>query len=91
MGCYYFADFAIRARVPVASYAASMGKDSFDVPPGLRTQIAVLLSGYTAVSCREWQAIGVLKRLGAGSVQQVLDPTLIVNKQCFDKLTIGGI
>lgn len=90
MGCYYFTDFAIRARVPVASYAASMGKDSFDVPPGLRTQIAVLLSGYTAVSCRERQTIGVLKRLGAGCIQQVLDPTLIVNKQCFDKLTIGG-
>lgn len=89
MGCYYFADFAIRAGVPVASYAASMGKESFDVPSSLRTQISALLSGYKAVSCRERQAIGVLKRLGAGNVQQVLDPTLIVDKRYFDKLTIG--
>lgn len=90
MGYYYFADFAIKAGVPVISYAASMGKGSFEVTPVQRANISLLLAHYKAVSCRERQMIPILKGLGVEHPYCVLDPTLIANIDIFDKLTIGG-
>lgn len=90
MGGYYFADFAIEAGIPVISYAASMGKGTFDVTSEQKDRVRYLLSHYRAVSCREMQMIPILKQLGVKSPRCVLDPTLLVDFGIFKKLTIRG-
>lgn len=90
MGFYYFADFAIEAGIPVISYAASMGKGTFDVTFEQKENVRQLLSHYQAVSCRELQMIPILKQLGVKSPKCVLDPTLLADYDIFEKLTMGG-
>lgn len=87
MGYYYFADFAIKTGIPVISYAASMGKNSFDVTSKQRANISRLLARYKAVSCREWQMIPILKGLGIEHPYCVLDPTLIADPVIYDTFT----
>ena len=87
MGYYYFADFAIKAGIPVISYAASMGKSSFDVTLEQRANISRLLARYKAVSCRERQMIPILKGLGIEHPYCVLDPTLIADPVIYETFT----
>lgn len=94
MKYYYFGDFAIKKGIPVISYAASMGKSSFDVTPEQKKVIEYLLSKYKAVSCREHQMIPILKELGVINPILVLDPTMIIDRHIFEDLllnkSIGG-
>lgn len=60
------------------SYAASIGTDRF--PDKYKNEIKGLLSDYSIISTRERQGVEALAEIGISDVTQVLDPTLLLNK-----------
>ena len=50
--------------------------------------LLLLLANFTAVSVRESSAINLASKLGA-KAEQVLDPTLLLGKDGFDKILKG--
>ncbi|MFR8837562.1 polysaccharide pyruvyl transferase family protein [Bacteroides nordii] len=69
-----------------ASYAASIGLESF--PEDQRYEIKKLLSEYEKISVRESFGIKALNQLGLINVQQVLDPTLLLNKEEWKSIAV---
>lgn len=61
-----------------ASYAASIGIDHF--PEEQHEAISKMLSQYSLISVRENQGVVALQEIGIERSTQVLDPTLLLNK-----------
>lgn len=72
-----FLDF-VPNNVKKISYAASMGKGALD--EWEKQQTKKLLERYSAISVREKSAVDIIKGLGIDDVEQLLDPTLQMNR-----------
>lgn len=82
-----FLDFAPKGKM-LFSYAASIGLDF--LPKEEVEQTRSLLARYEYISLREDTGVEIVKRLGRNDAMQVLDPTLLLNKDEWDKaLGIG--
>lgn len=79
----FFLDFVSDDRKKVA-YAASFGMDS--VPEKNKQEIINLLNAYSAISVREQEAMHLVSELIGKNVQQVLDPTLLLNQEQWNDL-----
>lgn len=66
---------------PKIAFSASVGMDSF--PEDQYREIKNLLSKYKAISVRESYGVETLSKLGLSNISQVLDPTLILNKNSW--------
>lgn len=73
--------------VKKVAYAASFGVDKWEYTPQETDECASLLKSFNAISVRENSAIGLCKKyLGAEAVQ-VLDPTMLLSKDDYIRLT----
>lgn len=70
------------------SYAASFGKN--DLSEDLKKDLPALLEKYSSILVRENSAKELLKKFGIKS-EQVLDPTLLLNKEDWEKITDNNI
>lgn len=84
----YFLDF-VPAGKPKLSYAASVGKSALTEEQAQR--IAAHLRDFTAVSVREQNAVAMVQPLTELPVEQVLDPTLLLEKEHWDAVCSGRL
>lgn len=83
----YFLDFlADESSIKRISYAASFGSDQWDWSPELTAQCAKLLQKFNAVSVREHSGIGLCKEHFGVDAVQVLDPTMLLDKEDYIRL-----
>ncbi len=79
----YYLDF-VNDKSKCISYAASFGKTALgDIPEQTLTG---LLDNYHSISVREDSAKDIIKSLGFDNVSQVIDPTLLLNKNDWSKI-----
>ena len=81
----YFLDYAPEGK-PRIAYAASFGKTKLDEQEMQQTK--PYISKYKAISTREAQATEILKDLGFDHGVAVLDPTLLLQKQDWQKFVL---
>lgn len=83
----YFLSFVKNKRK--IAYAASFGRTDFSNE--IITDYKRLLSDYDAISVREDSAVKLLENLGIGCAGQVLDPTLMLTSEFWNKLVTKEI
>lgn len=79
----YFLDFG-KKSIKRISYAASIGKDSFDAEEKLMVQS--YLKNFDYLSVREEKLKHEVEELTTKEVTLVLDPTLLLDKEKYDKI-----
>lgn len=79
----FYLDF-VRDGKPCFAYASSIGKDSIEEDEA--NTIRPMLEKYALLSVREGKSVGTLNALGYGQVEQVLDPTLYLDRSFWDTL-----
>lgn len=78
----FFLDFVPENKKRIA-YAASFGKsklDKYEIE-----EVKELISKYDKISVREDSAIEILKNLGRRDAEHVIDPTLLLSKEEWEK------
>lgn len=81
-----YLSFTKRSDIKRIAYAASFGTSDFEYT---RDQIKLcgnLLKNFDAVSVREKSALDILAKLGRTDAEVVLDPTLLLGRQGFEKI-----
>ena len=78
----HFLDFVPTGKLRLA-YAASFGKDA--LRPEEVEETKYLLEKYSAISVRESSGVNIINELGISGTQQVLDPTLLLNRDEWAK------
>ena len=68
------------------AYAASFGIDFEAIPEQRKARMAELLSDYKALSVREVEGVRIIRNLTGRDAQLVIDPTLTMNCQEWEKL-----
>lgn len=80
---HYFLDFTPDSTKKI-SYAPSFGEST--IPDNFTTQIGSLLKGFHALSVREESGLSIISELAGRNAQVVLDPTLLLPKESWQKL-----
>ena len=80
----FFLDF-VKDKTKI-SYAASFGKEKLNDEEIEITRN--MLQKYKMISVRENSAVDIIHNLGIDNVQQVLDPTLMLNKEQWSELKL---
>ncbi len=81
----YWLGFAAEGKTKIA-YAPSFGVNSVD--EGTAKKIRKNLETFDAVSCREKHGVDILNKIcGKELCTQVLDPTLLIEPTCWNKLS----
>jgi len=75
--------FSRRLSCKRIAYAASFGTNTWDYPPKVTTKCSELLSLFNGVSVREEAGVDMCKRYLNYDAKQVLDPTLLVEKEKY--------
>lgn len=83
----YFLSFADDSCKKV-SYAASFG--SHDIPADMAEEYSRLLSRYTHITVREKRATEILKQLGINCEGEVLDPSLLLDADAWQRYINGS-
>ena len=83
VGSNYFLDFLKNKKTKKISYAASFGKDSVDGDSDKLSEIASLLSEFSAISVREESGVKICAELFKVEVKQVLDPVLLLKRDDY--------
>ncbi len=78
--------FAERWNIKRISYAASLGTDEWEYTPEQTSECSRLLRMFDAVSVRETSAVFSCKQHLGVDAQQVLDPTLLLDKEDYIQL-----
>lgn len=87
----YFGGFAdTHDKLSFLSYAASFGQDTLPISEKKSSICGDLLRRFVAVSVRERSAVNILKKTWNIDSRLVLDPTLLLGRECYEGL-IGGI
>lgn len=81
----YFLKFIEDRTKRCIAYSSSFGKEEID--GSLEKNINKLLKNYSDILVREDTAKSILKKHGIENVEQVLDPTLLLNKEQWSNLT----
>ena len=80
----HFFDF-VKDSSKKISYAASFGQKS--VPEEKREEVGRLMSDFSAISVREANGISIVSELASREATLVLDPSLLLKKQEYHKLS----
>ena len=80
----YFLKFIEDRTKRCIAYSSSFGKEEID--GSLEKNIKKLLENYSDILVREDTAKSILKKHGIENVEQVLDPTLLLNKEQWSNL-----
>lgn len=78
-------------RLKLIAYAASFGLDILPISAGESNLCGHLLKRFTAVSVRERSAVNLIKNIWGIESRLVLDPTLLLDKISYERLTNGLI
>jgi len=81
----YFLDFVTDNRKKM-TYAASFGSD--DIPASLKSEYKKLLSDFSCFNMRELSGVKVITSLLEKNAQIVLDPTMLLTKNDWEKLAL---
>lgn len=84
----YFLKFVNDKNKKCIAYASSFGKEKID--KNLENKLHELLKHYSQILVREDTAKEILKRHGFNNVEQVLDPTLLLNREQWEELANKG-
>ena len=82
-----FLDFACRKEVKKIAYAASFGTDEWEFSPEETNRFKELIKHFDAVSVREESGIGLCKSFFGIDVRQMIDPTLLLDRNDYISLT----
>lgn len=84
----YFLNFIERdSGIKKIAYAASFGKDSFDLCPSKFSRIASLIQGFDAISLREDSGVSILAKTFNMSAPKVLpDPVLLLEPKIYNDI-----
>lgn len=85
-GYEFFLDFAPKGVIKL-SYAASFGLSNWQYTPEETLRIKSLLSEYVGISVREDEAVSLCKKQLGLDVEQMADPTLLLNPVDYDKIS----
>lgn len=80
----YLLDFADGEKIPKFSYAASLSVNAISEPYAERLKKS--LKDYQAVSVREEKAVELLRDISEQKIEQVLDPTLLLDAEDWDEV-----
>lgn len=80
----YFLQFVENKQKRCIAYSSSFGKE--DINGELEKNICKLLKNYKDILVREDTAKSILKKHGFENVEQVLDPTLLLNREQWSEL-----
>lgn len=80
----YFLKFVPKYKKCIA-YSASFGKEIND--ERMLSNLNYLLEDYKSILVRENTAVDIIKKTGIDNVKQVLDPTLLLDKEKLSNLT----
>lgn len=84
----YFLDFLKQdKKIKRIAYAASLGTDKWELTDKETTACGSLLRKFDAVSVREDSAVGLIKQKFDCNAELVLDPTLLLNRDDYIKLS----
>lgn len=83
----YFLNFVNEKKTRKIAYAASFGKPYWQAQEH-QDIVAEYLRSFHAVSIRETDAVAICKTLQVPNCQQVLDPTLLVEKSFYTKFLL---
>lgn len=75
---HYFFDF-LPSEKKTISYAASFGKEVFEVNDAMKDNIKSLLAKFKAVSVREASGVSICENILGVNAEQVVDPTLLLS------------
>lgn len=81
-----FLDFAKTWKIRRIAYAASFGVDNWEYTPKQTKRCAALAKKFDAVSVREYSGIDLCRNYLGINAEQVLDPTLLLDKEDYIKL-----
>lgn len=81
----YMLDFVHEKNIKKISYASSVGVVS--ISSAVQKKYKKLLKSYNAISVREASAVNVLQKISPVKIQVVLDPTMLLNKDEWDKFS----
>lgn len=84
---YYYLDFIKNKRK--ISYAASVGKNYFTETEEEKKEISRMLNSFNAISIREQEGVELYKQITDKHIENVLDPTLLLNKNEWQKIESG--
>ena len=88
----YFLDFLpeVDGRRRIA-YAASFGKERDYISPENMPECRRLMGRFHAVSVREAEGVDIVRRdFGRGQVEKVIDPTLLLSAEDYERLISPG-
>lgn len=88
IGLNYFFDFIEDSNVKKISYAASFGLNDWNENIEITLKIKNLLKNFTAISVREESGIKICNDIFNVDASLVLDPTLLLDKEDYEKLFI---
>ena len=84
----YFLEFADTTTLKI-SYAASFGVDNWEIKDENYTKkIKNSISKFSAISTREDSGIDICSSVFSSISQHVLDPTLLIDKEFFNKIIV---
>jgi hypothetical protein len=85
-GFNYFLDF-VPDNVVKFSYAASFGLSDWQYTQNQTEIIKQLLDRFKGISVREEDALSLIKDNTGKNAQQLIDPTMLLKKEDYDKIT----
>lgn len=85
-GFNYFLDFVPNNVVKI-SYAASFGLSDWQYTQKQTEIIKQLLDRFKGISVREEDAVSLIKDNTGKNAQQLIDPTMLLKKEDYDKIT----
>lgn len=88
MGLYqydeaYFLEFVPEDKACI-TYASSFGRD--EINKDLHENLKRLLKKYSNILVREDSAVDIIENIGLNNVEQVVDPTLLLNREEWEEL-----
>lgn len=84
----YFLDFLGGAQTRRVAYAASFGLDSWSASDKT-DEVSRLLARFDAISSRESSGVKLCAGFGRADCEHVLDPTLLIGREFYEKLING--
>jgi hypothetical protein len=84
---FAFARFDLSGVYKRIAYAASLGHPTDRFPKYQESEIKSYLSDFDAISVREHSAVTILSRYTSKTVEVMPDPTFLLNRQVYIKLT----
>lgn len=81
-----FLDFAKGDKIKKLTYAASFGGNVWSYPDDKTKELSLLLHHFDAVSVREDSAVSLCKSVFGKDSTQVIDPTLLLDKEHYKSL-----